>query len=92
MMTLNETMVLILMTQKTTTKITPKLIDNKKKKRKKKKKKKKKKVCQSARPSIYVNLCKQDLVHQITEAKRETNKALGQIPESIMSKILLEMI
>ena len=88
MMTLNETMVLILMTQKTTTKITPKLIDNKKKKRKKKKKK----VCQSARPSIYVNLCKQDLVHQITEAKRETNKALGQIPESIMSKILLEMI
>ena len=87
MMTLNETMVLILMTQKTTTKITPKLIDNKKKK-----KKKKKKVCQSARPSIYVNLCKQDLVHQITEAKRETNKALGQIPESIMSKILLEMI
>ena len=91
MMTLNETMVLILMTQKTTTKITPKLIDNKKKKRKKKKKKKKK-VCQSARPSIYVNLCKQDLVHQITEAKRETNKALGQIPESIMSKILLEMI
>ena len=90
MMTLNETMVLILMIQKTTTKITPKLIDNKKKKRKKKKKKKK--VCQSARPSIYVNLCKQDLVHQITEAKRETNKALGQIPESIMSKILLEMI
>ena len=88
MMTLNETMVLILMTQKTTTKITPKLIDNKKKKTKKKKKK----VCQSARPSIYVNLCKQDLVHQITEAKRETNKALGQIPESIMSKILLEMI
>ena len=91
MMTLNETMVLILMIQKTTTKITPKLIDNKKKKEKKKKKKKKK-VCQSARPSIYVNLCKQDLVHQITEAKRETNKALGQIPESIMSKILLEMI
>ena len=89
MMTLNETMVLILMIQKTTTKITPKLIDNKKKKEKKKKKKK---VCQSARPSIYVNLCKQDLVHQITEAKRETNKALGQIPESIMSKILLEMI
>ena len=88
MMTLNETMVLILMIQKTTTKITPKLIDNKKKKEKKKKKK----VCQSARPSIYVNLCKQDLVHQITEAKRETNKALGQIPESIMSKILLEMI
>lgn len=32
MMTLNETMVLILMIQKTTTKITPKLIDNKKKK------------------------------------------------------------
>ena len=71
-----------------TEKITPKLFDNKKKKIKKKKKK----VCQSARPSIYVNLCKQDLVHQITEAKRETNKALGQIPESIMSKILLEMI
>ena len=38
MMTLNETMVLILMTQKTTTKITPKLIDNKKKNKKKKKK------------------------------------------------------
>ena len=88
MMTLNETMVLILMIQKTTKKINPKIIENKKKKQKKKKKK----VCQSARPSIYVNLCKQDLVHQITEAKRETNKALGQIPESIMSKILLEMI
>ena len=87
MMTLNEMMVLILMIQKTTTKITPKLIDNKKKKRKETKK-----VCQSARPSIYVNLCKQDLVHQITEVKRETNKAFGQIPESIMSKILLEMI
>ena len=39
MMTLNETMVLILMTQKTTTKINPKLIHNKKKKEKKKKKK-----------------------------------------------------
>ena len=39
MMTLNETMTLILMIQKTTTKITPKLIDNKKKKKKKKKKK-----------------------------------------------------
>lgn len=85
-MTLNETMVLILMIQKTATKITPKLIDNKKKR------KETKKVCQSARPSIYVNLCKQDLVHQITEVKRETNKAFGQIPESIMSKILLEMI
>ena len=37
MMTLNETMVLILMIQKTATKITPKLIDNKKKKKRNKK-------------------------------------------------------
>ena len=38
MMTLNETMVLILMTHKTKKKINPKLIENKKKKIKKKKK------------------------------------------------------
>ena len=56
----------------------------------KKKKCFKKFTCQSARPSIF-KYCegrlavKTNLVHQLTEATRETNKAFGQISDLIVN-------